>query len=339
MPHRQILREIRAGQFQPMYFLHGEEPYFIDLIGRALEESVVDPGLRDFNQSIFYGRDADLDAILDAARRYPMMSDRQLVMVREAQDLAAWRRTTELAQLEAYATAPVRSTVLCFCFKGKKADGRLKAVKAMSQHGLLFLSEKVRDYKLPAWISEAVGEVGLKIDGPSATLLAEHLGNDLSKVMNELTKLSILLPAGTRITPAHIEEHIGISKDYNVFELQNALAEKDVMRANRIVQYFEANPKDHPIAMVAPLLSSFFAKVFIYHGLKNPGDAAAAAAALKCAPFAVKQYAAAARHYPPAKLGRIFGYLREADRRSKGQQNVSLSDGVLLREAVFKILH
>lgn len=267
-----------------------------------------------------------------------MMADRQLVLVKEAQDLAAWRRKDDLARLEAYAENPVPTTVLVFAFKGKKADSRLKAVKLMSRNGVLFLSEKVKDWKLAEWIGNYVRDEGLQIDAQSATLLADHLGNDLKKVVNEINKLKILLPAGSTITPDNIEQHIGISKDFNVFELQNALASKDIGRANRIVNYFEANPKDHPVAMILPVLNGFFSKLFVYHGLrdKNP---ASAAREMKCAPFAVKQYAAAARHYNMAKTGRIFGYLREADRKSKGQQNATTSHGMLLREAVFKILH
>ncbi len=338
MPHRQILRDIEAGSFKPLYLLHGEEPYFIDVLTKALEATVVEESMKDFNQTIFYGKDTEIDAILDAARRFPMMADRQLVLVREAQDLAAWRRSAEMERLEAYAKQPHDSTVLVFAFKGKKADGRLKAVKAIQQRGVVFLSERVRDYKLPAWIGEAVKESGLAISTPTATLLAEHLGTNLSKVMNELTKLAIVLPKGATITPEIIEEHIGISKDYNVFELQNALAAKDIMKANRIVNYFEANPKDHPVAMLMPVLGSFFSKLFAYQSLTDQSPAGAARA-LKCAPFAVKQYAEASKRYAPAKVGRIFGYLREADRKSKGQGNATVTDGMLLREAIFKILH
>lgn len=338
MPHRQILRDLQAGQFKPLYLLHGDEPYFIDVLTKAFESYVVDESLRDFNQSVFYGKDADLDSVLDAARRFPMMAERQLVLVREAQDLSAWRRTADLERLEAYAKSPQDSTVLVFALKGKKADSRLKAIKAIQQNGIVFLSEGVRDYKLPAWISEAVKGMGLSIDPRTATMLAEHLGANLSKVMNELNKLAILLPKGASITPEVVEEHIGISKDYNVFELQNALVEKDVMKANRIVNYFEANPKDHPVAMLMPVLGSFFTKLYAYQtlGETHPQEVAKA---LKCAPFAVKQYASAAKAYSPDKVGRIFGYLREADRKSKGQGNATISDGMLLREAIFKILH
>ena len=338
MPHRQLIREIEKGEAKSLYLLHGEESFFIDEVADALENHVVQEGLEDFNLRIFYGKDSELSEVLEAARRFPMMADRQLVLVREAQDLGAWRRKEELEKLEAYAAKPVGSTVLAFCFKNKKADARLKAVKTISRNGVLFLSEKVRDYKLAGWIRDYIKSEGLTVGQEGAQILAESLGNDLSKVVNEIQKLKILLPAGEEVTAEAIEQHIGISKDFNVFELQRALADKNVLKANQIVRYFEANPKDHPLAMIAPVLGSFFSKVFIFHGLKDksPGTAAKA---LRCAPFAVKQYASAAGQYSPAKLGRIFGYLREADRKSKGQDNVSISGGMLLREAVFKIMH
>jgi DNA polymerase-3 subunit delta len=338
MPHRQIIRDVQSGSLRSVYLLHGEEPFFIDEIAKALEDVVVEESMRDFNQTIVYGRDTTVDQLLEAARRFPMMAERQLVMMREAQDWPAWKRANDMVKLEAYAKAPVSSTVLVFCFKNKKADGRLKAVKTISKAGLLFLSEKVRDYKLAEWISNQVQEKGMRIGGHAAQILAEYLGNDLRKVMNELEKLRIVLPDGAEIQPDHIEQHIGISKDFNVFELQRAIGAKDLARANRIVDYFAANPKDHPVAMVMPVLGSFFSKVYAYHGLKDR-SASAAAKSLRCAPFAVKQYGEAARNYSLEKVGRVFGYLREADRKAKGQGNATVSDSMLLKETMFKVLH
>lgn len=338
MPHRQVIRDIEAGSFKPVYLLHGEEPFFIDEIAKSLENRVVEESMRDFNQTILYGRDSSVDEVLEAARRFPMMADRQLVLMREAQDWPAWRRSDDMTKLEAYAQSPVSSTVLVFCFKNKKADARLKAVKAISKAGVMFLSEKVRDYKLPEWIAQYGQSSGLKVTNQSAQILAEYLGNDLRKVVNELNKLQIVLPKGTEVLPAHIEQHIGISKDYNVFELQRALGEKDIARTHRIVDFFAANPKDHPVAMIMPILGSFFSKVYAYHGLKDRSGPAAAKE-LRCAPFAVRQYETAARNYPMDKVGRVFGYLREADRKSKGQSNATLSEAMLLKETIFKILH
>ena len=338
MPHRQILRNLEAGQFSPIYVLHGEEPFFIAELVKALQSRVVDESMKDFNETVLYGRDTDVDEVLAAARRFPMMADRQLVLVKEAQDMRMWKRKDDMAKLEAYATDPVPTTVLVFAHPHKKVDARLKAVKTMSRVGTLFLSEKVREHKLPQWISAAIQAAGLAVEPAVAQLLAESLGTDLQKVSNEVSKLKILLPAGTKVTSALVEEHIGISKDYNVFELQRALATKDVERANRIVHYFEANPKNAPLAMVVPVLHAFFARVLIYQGLKDRHESAAAKA-MKCSPYAVRDYARAAGAFPPAKLERIFGYLREADKRSKGRDNATVPDGMLLREAVFKILH
>ena len=266
------------------------------------------------------------------------MSDRQLVMVKEAQDMRMWKRKDDMAKLEAYASEPVPTTVLVFAHPHKKVDSRLKAVKTMSRLGTLFLSDKVRDYKLSQWISGHASAQGLEMGNQVAQLLAESLGNNLQKVANELAKLQILLPKGTQITVDHVEKHIGISKDFNVFELQRALGQKDVERANRIVNYFEANPKSAPLAMVVPVLHAYFARVLVYQGLDDKHDSAAAKA-MKCSPYAVKDYARAAQSYSVAKVERIFGYLREADKKAKGRGNASTTDGMLLREAVFKILH
>ena len=338
MAHRQIIRDIKAGKFSPLYVLHGEEPFFIEEISNAIKDAAVDEVSKDFNETILYGRDTELVDVLAAARRFPMMSERQLVLVKEAQDLKCWKRKDELQKLEAYAENPVGSTVLVFAYMNKKIDGRLKAVKTLSKNGVLFLSEKVRDYKLAQWIEGYIKEQGLGLDARASQLLAEYLGNDLRKVCNEITKLKVVLPQGTVITTELIEKHIGISKDYNVFELQRALGQKDIGKASMIVNHFEANPKNNPLAMVIPVLSAYFSRIIVYHGLRDRSQHAAAKS-MSCSPFAVRDYATAAGAYPVGKLARIFGYLREADRKSKGQGNATISDGMLLRETIFKILH
>ncbi|MBM55307.1 MAG: DNA polymerase III subunit delta [Euryarchaeota archaeon] len=337
MAHQQIIREIKAGKFEPIYVLHGDEPFFIEDITQTLKKRVVDEASKDFNETILYGRDVELSEVLAAARRFPMMAERQLVMVKEAQDLKCWRRKDELAQLEAYAENPVGSTVLVLAYMNKKIDGRIKAVKTLSKNGVLFLSEKVRDYKLAQWIQGYSRDEGLDIEPKAVQMLADYLGNDLRKVCNELTKLKLVMK-GAKVTSEDVEKHIGISKEYNIFELQKALGTKNIEKATRIVNHFEANPKNNPIAMVAPILLSYFNRVFVFHGLKDKSQSSAAKA-MSCSPYAVKEYASAARLYPPAKIARIFGYLREADRKSKGQGNATTTDGMLLREAVFKILH
>lgn len=338
MAHRQIIRDILAGKFSPLYVLHGEESFFIEEISKAIVSTVVESASKDFNESILYGRDTDLTEILAASRRFPMMSERQLVLVKEAQELKCWKRKDELEKLAAYAESPLSSTVLVFCYMNKKIDSRSKAVKTLSKNGILFLSEKLREYKLPQWINEYISSVKLSIDPQSAQLIAEYLGNDLRKITNEITKIKISLPEGSVITSEVIEKHIGISKDYNVFELQRALGNKDLEKSSRIVNHFEANPKNNPLAMVIPVLSAYFSRLFVYHGLKDKSQNSAARA-MSCSPYAVRDYSAAANVYSVSKVARIFGYLRDADRKSKGQGNATISDGMLLRETVFKILH
>ncbi|HAT47961.1 MAG TPA: DNA polymerase III subunit delta [Flavobacteriales bacterium] len=338
MPHRQIVRNINSGKLDSIYVLHGEEPFFISEIVQSLLDTVVEEGFKDFNETVLYGRDTNVDDVLAAARRFPMMADRQLVLVKEAQDMRMWKRKEDMAKLAAYAEDPVPTTVLVFAHPHKKIDSRLKAVKTMSRQGTLFLSDKIRDHKLPQWIVGYADSRGLKVDGRVSQLLAESLGTNLQKVANELSKLHILLPEGTQVTAEHVEQHIGISKDYNVFELQRALGNKDIERANRIVQYFEANPKNAPLAMVVPVLHAYFARVLVYQTLQDRSEAAAAKA-MRCSPYAVRDYARAAGTFSPAKVERIFGYLRDADKKAKGRSNATTSDGMLLREAVFKILH
>ena len=296
MAHRQIIRNVRSGKFAPIYVLHGEESFFIEEISKALLECTVDEASKDFNETVLYGRDTDINEILASARRFPMMAERQLVLVKEAQDLKCWKRKDELEKLAAYAESPVSSTVLVLAYMNKKIDGRSKAVKTLSKNGILFLSEKVRDYKLAQWIEAYVNDQGLNLNGQASQLLSEYLGNDLRKVVNEISKLKISLPEGSEVTPEVIEKHIGISKEYNVFELQRALGMKDVSKASRIVNHFEANPKNNPLAMVIPVLSAYFSKIFVYHGLKDKSQQSAAKS-LGCSPYAVRDYAAAARLY------------------------------------------
>ena len=337
MAHRQIIREVKAGKFAPIYLLHGEEPFFIEEIAEALKHGVVDEASKDFNETILYGRDVELSDVLAAARRFPMMAERQLVMVKEAQDLKCWKRKDELENLSKYAENPVDTTVLVFAYMNKKIDSRSKAVKTLSKNGVLFLSEKVRDYKLSQWIQKYAQDEGFQMETKAVQMLADYLGNDLRKVGNELTKLKLVL-GGNKVSADDVEKHIGISKEYNVFELQKALGTKDVSKASMIVNHFEANPKNNPIAMVVPILLSYFARIFVYHGLRDKSQGVAAKA-MACSPYAVRDYASAARMYSPGKLARIFGYLRAADRKSKGQGNATTTDGMLLRETVFKILN
>ncbi|MFN5323538.1 MAG: DNA polymerase III subunit delta [Bacteroidota bacterium] len=347
-----ILKDIKVRKFEPVYFLHGEEPYFIDVVDDALEKSVLDEAEKGFNQSIVYGRDTDIVSVISMAQRYPMMSEYQVVMVREAQDLkglikgrkddedgdASKTKNTEKDPLLDYLKKPLKSTVLVFCFKHKTVDKRTKVFKELEKSAVVMESKPLYEDKVPAFISSYVSTKGHRISEPSAKLLTDYLGTDLSKVTNELDKVMISLTKGAEITGDIIEKEIGISKDYNVFELQSALARKDILKANRIAVYFGENRKANPFVLTIGTLQSFFNKVITVHAFKNkPG--VNLATALKVHPFFMREYETAAKNYPLESCVRIIGWLHEYDLKSKGVGNKSADDYDLLRELLYRILH
>jgi len=333
-----LIDDIKARKFAPLYLLGGEEPYYLDLLSDAIEAHAMEDFERDFNQTILYGRDSDLDQVLAAARQFPMMAERRLVIVKEAQELREWKSKDKLEKLAAYADNPVASTVLVLVHRNKMPDKRSAAYKRMSQSGVVFQSDRIRDYKLPEWIEGFVHAKGRRIGPRTTQVLAEYLGNDLKKVAGELEKLFIALPEGGEVTDELIEHHIGISKEYNIFELTGALADKDVGRVTRIVQYMRANEKTNPVPRILPVLTNYFTRVLTFHHLPSH-DPSAVASALRVHPFAAKEYARAARNYPASKVARIFGYLRECDAKSKGIGNATLPPFDLLEEALFKTMH
>lgn len=354
MEFRTIIRDIELKKIAPVYLLHGEEPYFIDEVTEYIESHVLDEASKSFCQSILYGRDVTIDQVLSLCKGFPMMGDRQVVIVKEAQDMADFRKRGDgegekaasgkkggkkeidgMQMLEAYLAAPTPTTMLVFAFK-KKFDKRLKVFKAIESKGVVMNSEPVKENKLPEWISSYVQSKGLKITSDAAYLLAAYLGTQLGKVVNEVSKLAIILPKNSTITPQAIEQNIGISKDYNIWELQKALAAKDVLLSNRIIHYFESNPKQNPIQMVLPGLYSYFLKLAIYLSLPDKRNAASE---MGINPFALDEYKRAASLYQPEKVERIIGYLREADKRAKGIGTLNTEDGDIMRELVFKILH
>jgi DNA polymerase III subunit delta len=336
MQHLQIIRDIEMKKTKPVYMLMGEEPYFIDLIVDYIEDKVLDEASKAFCQTVVYGRDVSMDQVLSLAKGFPMMGDQQIVIVKEAQDMRDWKKQDDLKGFEAYLANPTPSTLLVFSYKHKTLDKRTKVYKQLEKVGVVFNSEKVKDYKLSDWIESYVKSRGFTITAQSAQLLSEYLGTDLSKVVNEINKLSIILPAGSTITEKHIEENIGISKDYNVFELQKALNMKDVLKANRIINYFESNPKANPIQMVLPSLYSHFTKLAMFISLKDKKEAAKE---LGVNPYFINDYRDAATRFSAMKVERIISYIREADKRAKGVDNVSIEDGDIMKELVFKILH
>ncbi|CAL2092826.1 DNA polymerase III subunit delta [Tenacibaculum sp. 190524A05c] len=327
-----IVDDIKQGKLKPIYFLMGEEPYYIDKISDFIEDSVLDESEKGFNQIVMYGRDVSVDEIVSSAKRFPMMADHQVIIVKEAQDLS---RTID--KLESYAANPQPSTILVFNYKYKKLDKRKKVYKAIAKSGLIYESKKLYENQVGDWIVKVLRGKKYSIEPKAGQMLVEFLGTDLSKISNELDKLTSVLPAETIISPEHVEENIGISKDFNNFELRKAVGNKDVVKANRIITYFSQNPKSNPLVMTISLLNSFFTQMLLYHGLKDKSKASVARA-LGVNPYFIDDYVTAARNYPMRKVSQIIGVLRDADVKSKGV-GANQTQGDILKELIFKILH
>ena len=325
-----ILSELEKKIYHPVYFLMGEESYFIDQIADYIAQNVLSEPEKDFNQHVLYGKDIDVNAIIMYARRFPMMANNQVVIVKEAQNIK------DIEGLEPYFDKPLSSTILVICYKYKTLDKRKTFSKTVAKKGVLFESKKIYENQLPAWINKYLSEKNYSIEPQASLMLTECLGVDLSKVANELDKLIISLPPRTKITVDHIEQNIGISKDFNVTELQNALGEKNILKANRIVNYFAANPNINPIQKTISMLFGYFMKLLTYHFLEDKSNVASA---LQVNPYFVKGYISAAQKYPAAKVVNIISILREYDMKSKGFGNSSATQGDLYKELVFKILH
>ena len=329
----EILSDLKNRIFKPVYFLAGEEPYFIDIISDYIEDKVLSEADKAFNQIIIYGDDTSIAAIIDTARRFPMMSSHQVVIVKEAQSL---RKIEDLAS---YLDAPLKSTILVFCYKYKSLDKRTKLCKQLESTAVYFESPRLRDYQIPAWIENYLMKRGIKTEPSASAMLTEYLGTDLHKIANELEKLIITLPAGKPvITNALIEKNIGISKDYNNFELQKAVGEKNILKANMIIRYFGDNQKDNPLTLTIASLFSFFSKLLTYHYLTDKSKNNVAAA-LKVNPFFVKDYEGASIKYNAKKTVQIIDLLRTFDMKSKGYGDAGTEPGDLLKELIYRILH
>ena len=330
---KQLIADLQAGIFKPVYLLTGEENYYIDVVSDYFENKVIDESTRDFDQTVVYGRDTTMAAVINDAKRYPMMSPVHLVIVKEAQDI----ETKQWELLATYLQKASEKGVIVFCYRHKKLDKRTAVYKAIDKYGCVYETPKVWENQVPRWIADQVKSNGFSISDKATLMLAEYLGADLGKIANELSKLYPLLPANGAITEQLIEDQIGISKDYNVFELQKAIGRRDPVMCNRIVNYFAANPKKNPIQLVLPILYGYFLKVMFYHQLENKSDAAKV---LGCAPSFVQDYAVAASNYKLGKLATCIGYLYDTDLRSKGVRNSgSVTDGELLKELIFKVIH
>lgn len=333
LTEKQLIADLKAGKYKPVYLLTGEENHYIDVVSDYFENEVIDVAMRDFDLSVMYGRDVDMATVVNDAKRYPMMSPVHLVLVKEAQDID----TRQWELLAAYLKQPSEKGVIVFCYRHKKLDKRTAAYKAIAATGVVYETPKIWDNQVPAWIKTEVAANGFDISEKATYLIAESVGNDLGKIVNELRKLYPLLRSGEMITEDLVEQQIGISKEYNIFELQKAIGRRDPVMCNRIVNHFAANPKKNPIQMMLPVLYGYFLKVMFYHQLENKSDAARE---LGVAPSFVKDYATAAANYPLGRLATCIGYLYDADLRSKGVRNSgSVTDGELMKELIFKVIH
>ncbi|OUR90860.1 DNA polymerase III subunit delta [Flavobacteriales bacterium 34_180_T64] len=330
---KHIVTDIKKGNAKPIYFLMGEEPYYIDKISDFIEDNVLAEEEKGFNQMVLYGRDVSVDDIISNAKRYPMMAERQVVIVKEAQDLS---RTIE--KLASYAENPQPTTILVINYKYKKLDKRKALFKAISKVGVVYESKKLYENKVAEWIRRVLSGQNYSISPKAAQMLVEFLGTDLSKINNELEKLKIILAEGTQISPEHIEENIGISKDYNNFELRKAIGERNSLKAFKIINYFAENPKDNPMVVTVSLLFNFFSQLLHFHGLhdKNPRSVASA---LKINPYFVNEYIDAARNFPMKKVSSVVATLREFDVKSKGVNSNAVPQGDLLKELLVRILN
>ena len=343
----ELLRDLRNKIYSPVYLLTGDEPYFIDRISETIEKNVLDENEKEFNQTILYGRDCDPLQLVSTVKRYPMMANYQVVIVREAQEMkaltgkakedAADDGKDEKNPLVNYFLNPLPSTLLVLCMKYKSPDKRTRLYKAIDKNGTIMVSKKLYDNKLAAWIQKFLESKNYKIQPQAAQLMADHLGNDLSRIANECEKLLISVKDGEVITTSHVATNIGISKDFNIFELQAALGTKDVLKANRIVNYFRANPKANPFVVTIAILFSYFSKILLYHTLQDK-TAPGVAAALKISPGFADDYRRAASVYSFEKASDVISMLREYDLRSKGVNNAA-SEGDLLREMIYRIIH
>ncbi len=332
--YKKIRAEINAGRFKPVYLLHGEEDFFIDRVSEEIEKHALAEHERDFNLTVLYARDTGVDGIREAVTRFPMMAERQVVIVRELQ---AWK-IDQVEKLAPLLLKPTTTTVLVLCYKHKKVDGRKSILKSVQKGGgQVFTSDKLYANQLPPWIAAYVKSTGRRIGAPEAQLLADHLGSDLSMVTRTVEKLCLMCEEGGTVTEQLIERHVGISREYSIFELQNAIGTGDKLKAQRIARYYAQDPKDHPLQLTVEMLGRYFTKLAQVHAAAGQGEAAMAAA-LKVSPFFVKDYVVGARQYPPARLARVRRQLRLTDLRNKGVGNTSADDGDLLQELLERVM-
>jgi DNA polymerase-3 subunit delta len=331
--YRTLLDALRRREFAPIYYLMGEESYYIDKISDFIEDHILNEDEKAFNQTIFYGKDSSIGAIINAAKQFPMGAPLQVIIVKEAQQLK------NIDELQFYLKQPLPTTLLVFCHKNGKLDRRIKIAGEIEKKGVLFTSDKIYDDQVPKWITDYLAEKKIAITAKAAEMLSEFLGNDLSRIANELEKLIITKPATLpSITPEMVEKNIGISKDFNNFELVKALTNNDILKSNRIIRYFSTNERANPISVTLVVLFNFFSNLLVYHTLPDKSNEIVAKA-LGINAYFVKDYAMSARRFSIAKTEQIISLLRNYDAQSKGVNNVSAESGELLKELIYKILH
>ncbi len=327
-----LLKRLQQKDYKPIYVLVGvEETYFVDLISNYIEQNVLTHEQQAFNQTILYGKDTDVEELINAAKRYPMMADYQVLIVRESQQLK------DIDKLEAYVNNPQPTTLLVLCFKHKKVDGRKKIFKDIKKKYEFYQTGKIYEKHVLRWMSNSLRKSDFSIEPKASKMLLEFLGNNISNINKELEKLKQILPKSTTIKPEHIEEHVGISKDYNNFELINAIGLKDEFKAQKIAKYFTQNPKNHPLLLSLGLMFSYFNKVLTYHALNNKSESNAAKA-LGVPPYFVKDYINASKKYSMKDTTRAIELIRETDAQSKGINFSQTNDTDLLRTLLVKIM-
>ena len=326
-----IISDWKKGTYKPVYWLEGEEEYFIDKVMKYAESNILKESETGFNLSVFYGKDADWTAVINSCRRYPMFAERQVVLLKEAQQMR------DIEKLEAYIENPLTSTIFVVSYKEKKVDGRTRLAKLLKEKGVVLTTKKLYENQLPDWTEELVQSKELSISQKALMLLVDHIGNDLSRIENEIDKIAINLGKRKGITETDVEQYVGVSKDFNVFELQAALATKNLSKAIQIIQYFEANPKAGPIQLILPSLYAFFSKVFMIYGL-NTRDEKTIAASLGINPFFIKDYLRTTGVYSYADVENLLLLLSDYNLKSIGINNSGATDASLLKEMVVKMI-
>lgn len=333
-----ILEQLKQGKFAPVYFLQGEEPFYIDTIADYIEDNALQEHEKGFNQVVLYGKDVDVSTVLLQAKRFPMMSDRSVVIVKEAQSIQDIEKEEGMKQLEAYLQNPLPSTILVFCYKHKTLDGRKALAKAVNKHAVLLTTKKLYENQVPAWVNNYLKQKGIKATQQAVQLLSEFIGSDLSRLSNEIDKLLINHKPGTTIDERVVQENVGISKEYNIFELQAALISRDALKANRIIHYFEANPKNNPLIPNLSMLFNFFTKLLTLHMQQDKSEQGLKKS-LGNQAWKVKDYVQAMKVYPLQRCADIIHFIRVADLQVKGISGGDMTEADILRELIFKILH